>query len=180
MLGYSILKSLFDGIIATGLVKKIHHSVVLSPLAEGGWKPEAPVNGRFVYVGVDDTKGFTAYCRQNGSAEVTKIEKLGSCNKNLYTFQIPHKMVFYSRSDNRSHDDILSQLIKAMIGASDIKVQKVTNNPEDTMKTEVPTANIHFKEGSFYCSIDFFVLLKLQADTCEQEISCKAIKNPYC
>lgn len=180
MLGYSILKNLFANLVDTEIVRNVYHSVVLLPLPEGGFKPAAPVKGNYMYVGVDDTKGFNTYVRQTGSADVVKTEKLGSCNFNMYTFQIPFKVVFYNREEKRSHEDVLSRLMKATFSTPSIKIQRVTSNPDEILRSESPTGRFSFKNQAFYCSIDFFVLLKLQADTCESEISCAKADNPYC
>lgn len=180
MLGFSILESLFINILETKFINGVYHSVMMKPMPEGGNFPAAPVQGRFQYVGVDDKKGFTAYCRQTGPAEVKDKEKLGGCNVYKYRFQIPTKLVFYHAIEERSHDEIIAKLVSAVIKTPFITLQKITNTPEEILRSEAPTGRFSFKDNTFYVAVDFFVLLDLQADTCEKEIVCEDIPNPYC
>lgn len=180
MVGYSILNELFTNILQTKFVKEIYHSVILKRLDDSGTKPVAPVNGRFRFVGMDDKEGFTCYCRQTGSADVTESEKLGGCNSKKYRFQVPTRLVFFNQSEVRSHDDIISKLVGAVIKTNKIRVQKIINLPEDILRAESPTAKATLTEDSFYVAIDFFLLLDLQTDTCQEEIKCDGVPNPFC
>lgn len=180
MIGSSILNQLFTNILETKFVTEVYHSVMLKPLDQGGFKPMAPVAKRWVPVGIDDTKGFTCYCRQTGSADVSQVENLGSCNLKKYRFQIAHKLVFYHEAEERNHDQIIAMLSSAVMKTNLLNVQKITTIPEDILRSEAPTSKFKLKDNTFYVSIDFFILLDLQANTCEQEIQCEAITNPVC
>jgi hypothetical protein len=179
MLGFSILKTVFDSVIRTKLVKQIHHSVQLRPI-EGNIKPAAPVDNGFIYVGIDDLKGFSTYCRPFGSLEVLKAENIGSANSRLYTTQIPHRLVFYHASEDRNHDELLGKLIKAVISNQWVKLQKVHTNTDVILQSEAPTGKFTFRPNTFYAAIDFYIILRLQSDNCETEFTCKGVKNPYC
>lgn len=180
MFGYSILNELFTNVLQTKFVTGIFHSVQLKPIPEGGSKPAAPVKGRFIPVGVNDTKGFSCYCRQSGSADVLNSERLGGCNTKKYRFQIPHRLVFYNDNEKRSHEEIIAALVKAVIKTNFLTLQKVVTIPEEILKTEAPTGRFTFTETTFYIAIDFFVLLDIQTDNCEAEIQCEGTPNPFC
>lgn len=180
MLGFSILESLFINILETKFVKEVYHSVLMKSLPEGGVKPAAPVADRFIYVGLDDSAGFNCYCRQTGSADVLSVEKLGACNNKKYRLNVPHKIVFYSSNEKRGHDDITARLLKAVIKTNFINLQKVTVIPDDILRSEAPTGRFKFQENTFYIAIDFFVLLDIITDNCEDEIKCNGVPNPYC
>lgn len=152
----------------------------MKPIAEGGVKPAAPVNQRFKYVGLDDTKGFSCYCRQSGPAEVIEAEKLGGCNLRKYRFQVPTKLVFFNNLETRSHDEIVALLLQAVMKTSFIRLQKFLTIPEEILKSEAPTGRFQFKENTFYLSIEFFLLLDIQNDNCTTEIKCEGVPNPFC
>lgn len=180
MIGFSILSNLFDNVLSTGFVKGIHHSIISKPAANGkGTKPAAPVQGRMIYVGPDDTKGFSCYCRQIGPLSVDKSELIGGCNGKLYTTSIPHSLVFFNDNEKRSHDDILARLLNAVIKTEFIKLSTVHSQPDVILKREVPTGKFNFTTSTFYIAIDFNVTLKLKADSCEVEIACDNVNNPY-
>lgn len=180
MFGFSILESLFINVIETKFVTEVYHSVLMKPLPEGGVKPAAPVHDRFEYVGLDDSKGFNCYCRQNGSADVLKIEHLGGCNQKKYRFSVPHKLVLFNNDETRDHEAITANLIKAVMKTNYVSLQKVISIPDDILRSEAPTGRFKFQENTFYIAIDFFVLLDLVADNCEEEIKCTGVPNPYC
>lgn len=180
MFGYSILSELFRNVLQTKFVTGIYHSVMLKPIAEGGSKPAAPVNRRYEYVGVNDVKGFSCYCRQVGSAEVLNAERLGGCNTKKYRFQILHRLVFYNDNEKRSHEEIIALLTRAVTKTNFLTLQKIVTIPEEILRSEVPTGRFTFKENTFYVAFDFFVLLDIQADNCEAEIKCEGIPNPFC
>lgn len=181
MFGFSILSPLFNNVIETKFVKNVYHTVTLQPrLTGGGVSPAAPVSGRYIYVGVDDTNGFSCYCRQTGPLEVVKSEIIGGCNMKKYKTHVPHRLIFFNDNETRSHEDITSQIIKSVIGSAKIILSKVHINREDILKTEAPTGQFKFKAKTFYIAIDFFVVLDLQTDNCEEEIRCEEIENPYC
>lgn len=180
MLGFSILEPLFINVLQTKFVTGVYHSVMMKPLQEGGNKPAAPVNGRFVYVGLDDTKGFTCYCRQTGSADVSGTELVGSCNRKIYTLDIPTRLVFFNANEKRSHDEIIALLVKAVIKTNSVRLQKIINTPDEILRSEAPTGRFQFRDTTFYVAIDFFVTLDLQTDSCIDEIKCEGVPNPYC
>lgn len=180
MFGSSILSNLFERVIETGLVNRVFHSVILEELTKGGFRPAAPVKGRFVYVGPDDTKGFGVYCRQTGQVGVDRNELIGGCDLRRYHTTIPHRLVFFRDREKRSHDDLLSRLIKAVISTPGVRLSSVTNLHKDILPQEAPTGKFKFNNMTFYVSIDFNVLLKLQTDNCEDEIGCEGLNNPFC
>lgn len=180
MLGYSTLINLFDNVLATQIVTGVYHSVALKPMPGGGNRPVAPVGKRYLPVGIQDTKGFTCYCRQSGSADVQSSEKLGGCNTKKYRFQVPHKLVFFSNSETRSHEEIIAKLVGAAMKTPFISLQKIITTPEELLRSEAPTGRFEFKENTLYFSIEFFVLLDLQTNNCEDEIKCEGVPNPYC
>lgn len=180
MQGSSILNPLFTRVIDTGLVKSVYHSVILREIDKRGISPVAKINTSFKYVGIDDTKGFFAYCRQTGPLEVLEAEPIGGCQMKRYKTQIPHRLVFYNDTEKRSHDEIIAKLTKAVIGAMNIKLNKVHSDPKTILQSESPKAVFHYRPKTFYCAIDFFVLLKIQADTCETEFTCEDLQNPFC
>ena len=180
MIGFSILSNLFANIVATKFVTGVFHSVMMKPIETGGMKPAAPIQGRWQYVGIDDTKGFSCYCRQNGSADVDSVERIGSCNKNIYTLKVPQRLVFFHAIETRSHDEIIAQVLKAVISTPDVKLQKLVTIPEEILRSEAPTGRFKFKDNTLYFAIEFFVLLDIQADNCPVEIKCEGIPNPFC
>lgn len=180
MFGYSILNKLFVNVFLTTFVKSIYHSVTMKPATDGGIKPAASVDGRIVYVGIDDTKGFYCYCRQTGAAEIQKEVRLGGCNGKMTRFSVPHRIVFYHATEKRDHETILGKLVKAVMKTSRVKITRVHSVPEQLLQQEQPTGRFTFKGKTFYQAIDFSVLLDLQTDTCEQEITCEGIPNPFC
>lgn len=180
MLGYSILIGLFDNVISTGMVKEIFHSVLMKPMEGGGNAPHAPVNGRWKYVGIDDRKGLSSYCRQSGTAESQGSEKLGGCNTKKYRFGIPHRLVFYAATEKRDHDTIIGKIAGAVMKTPFVTIQRIINLPDELLRSEAPTGRFQFKEHTLYFSIEFLVLLDLQTDNCTTEISCEGVTNPYC
>jgi len=180
MIGFSTLSNLFNNVIATGIVNRIYHSVMLKPIDGGGNKPAAPVEGRWKYVGFDDTDGFSCYCRQTGSADVQGFNRVGGCNKKIYRFQVPCKLVLFSDFEERSHDDLIAKISGAVMKTPFINIQKIITNPDEILRSEAPTGKLTFKENTLFCSIDFFLLVDLQSDNCEEEIQCEKIPNPYC
>ncbi len=179
MFGTSTLKQLFTAILQTKFVTGVHHSVKIQS-QEGIGKPVAPVNGKFIYVGIDDREGFTCYCRQTGPADVESVEKIGGCSKKKYRLQVPHRLVFYNQEETRDHDTITARLTAATMDVYLVKLQRVLTIPDDILRTESPTGRFTFRDNSFYIAIDFFVLLDVMADTCETEITCEGIDNPFC
>jgi len=180
MIGYSILEPLFINVLQTKFVTEIYHSVLLKPTPEGGNKPVAPVNKRYIYVGLNDTKGFSCYCRQSGSGDVISNDRVGSCGPKIYRFQVPTKLVFFHDYEERIHDDIIGKLVQAVIKTDKVRFQKITMNPDEILRSEAPTGKFQFKESTFYVSLDFFILLDIQVDNCTTEIQCEGIQNPYC
>lgn len=168
--------------IDTTIVKKVYHSVILLPgNLENATKPAAPTsNGRYEYVGVDDTKGFTTYLRQIGPAEVVTQERVGSCGGYNYKMQVPHRLVFYNDIEKRDSDELIAKLTKAVISFPKIRLQRIITDRRDLLNQEAPAGSYKFKNSTFYAAVDFFVLLELQADTCDTVISCKGIDNPFC
>ena len=180
MIGFSILSDLFTNIIQTKFVTGVFHSVMMKPVEGGGMKPATPIGKRWKYVGPDDTTGFSCYCRQNGSADVDSIEKIGGCNTKIYTLKVPQRLVFYNANEKRSHDEIIASMLKAVIKTNLVKFQKLVNIPEEVLRSEAPTGRFKFTDQTLYFAIEFFVLLDVQADTCETEIKCEGIPNPFC
>lgn len=162
-------------------MKGVYHSVRMKPLTSGGFVPAAPVNGKFIPVGIDDAKGFTCYVRQIGAAENVKEERIGGCGANkLYRFNVPHRVVFFNNKETRSHDEITSILLKAIMKTEFVKIQRVHINHEEILRAEAPTGRYGFAEATFYMAIDFFILLDTQTDNCDTEIQCEKVANPYC
>lgn len=180
MIGFSILSDLFTNIIQTKFVTGVFHSVMMKPIPGGGNKPAAPVKSRYEYVGPDDKKGFSCYCRQSGSADVTEIEKIGGCTSKKYRFQVPHRIVFYNAIEKRDHEAIIAAMLKAVMKTNMTRVQKLVTIPEEILRSEAPTGRFQFTETTLYFAIEFFVLLDVQADTCEAEIKCEGVPNPFC
>lgn len=179
MQGFSILSQLFTRVIETKFVSGIYHSALLSEIEKGkGLMPVVNLNGRYKYIGIDDTKGFFAYCRQTGPLEVLETRKIGGCQTKQYKTQIPQRLVFFNNHEERSHEDISAVLIKAVIGSVGVKLSKVYSDQRDILKQESPTLTFNFTQKTFYCAIDFFVLLTLQTDNCEQEMRCEGLQNP--
>lgn len=180
MLGQSTLKELFDNIIKTTFVKGVYHSVSMKPLLKGASKPAAPVDGRFKSVGVEDTEGFSCYCRQTGPLQVQKIEKVGSCNQNIHRSTVPHRLVFFNDIEKRDHDSLTAILMKAVMKTPKIHMVSVNTDPEAILKLEAPAGKFTFKIDTYYVCINFDVFLDVKADNCEQEIVCEGVANPYC
>lgn len=180
MIGFSTLNELFNNILRTGIVNKVYHSVMLKPIDGGGNKPAAPVQGRWVYVGLNDTQGFSCYVRQTGSADVISTNRVGGCNKKIYRFQVPTRIVFYNDSEKRSHETLIGRLAGAIMKTGYLNVQKIITNPDEILRSEAPTGKFSFKEDTFFVAIDCFVLLDIQSDTCPTEITCEGIENPVC
>jgi hypothetical protein len=181
MIGFSILSNLFDAIINTGYVTGVYHTVIQKKDSKGHIYPVAPVGNKFKPLGPNDSKGFYCYCRQVGTVDNIKEERIGGCNGKEYTLQIQHRLVFYNQDEERNHEDIFALMMKAVmsIGAT-VKFQKGITVPEQVAIVEAPTGKYSFQVTTFYRAIEFFVLLKLQADDCEAEIRCKGVANPYC
>jgi hypothetical protein len=174
------LKALFDNILQTKFLKNVYHAVTLQPRLEGGGSsPAASVSGRFVYVGPDDTKGFTGYIRQTGAAEVRDKVAIGS-QKWMYNMKFPFRAVFFNQNEKRSFEDLTATLTKAIIKTPRVELIRINPIREDLLKQEVPSGTFKFKTSTYYASIDFFVFLSLQADNCEQVLSCSDLANPYC
>lgn len=180
MIGYSILEPLFTNVLQTKFVNEIYHSVMLKPIPEGGTKPAAPVNKRYKYVGLDDSKGFSCYCRTTGSSDVIDVEKIGGCNTKKHRFQVPTRLVFFNMNELRSHDEIIAILLKAVMKTNFIRLQKFITIPEEILRSEAPTGRFTFKENTFFLAIDFFLLLDIQTDNCTTEIQCEGVPNPFC
>lgn len=180
MQGLSILKNLFDNLIDTGIVRNVYHSVVIRQDGDHK-KPAAPVSDRFQYVGVDDSKRFTTYCRAIGAMEVVKEEKFASCGGKNIRVQILHRLVFFNQKESRDFDDISGKLINAVLKTGNkIKFQRLVTNYQDILLQEAPTGQFKFTPSTYYTAIEFFVILDLTTNNCQQEIRCSGIENPYC
>lgn len=180
MIGFSILSELFTNVLQTKFVTGVFHSVMMKPVDGGGNKPAAPIKKRYEYVGPNDKTGFSCYCRQSGSADVTDIEKVGGCNVKRHRFEIPHRIVFFSDGEKRDHETIIAAILKAVMKTNKVRIQKLVTIPEEILRSEAPTGRFQFKETTLYFAIEFFVLLDVQADTCEAEIKCEGVPNPFC
>jgi hypothetical protein len=174
------LETLFKNILQTKFLKNIYHSVTMQPRLEGGGStPAANIGNRFVYVGPDDTKGFNGYVRQTGSAEVQAKDAIGA-GQFRYRMKFPFRAVFFNEKETRNFEDLTAALTKAIIKTQHVELIRINPIREEVLKTEVPTGTFKIKTTTYYCSIDFFVLLSLQADNCEQVLSCSDLANPYC
>lgn len=178
MQGLSILKELFDNLIGTGIVNEISHSVTIR-MQQDTRQPSAPIGGRFQYVGPNDTKGFSCYCRANGPMVVTREERIGSCEAKEYSVTIPHRLVFFKYKETRNHDEISGRLLGAVIKSPSVRLQSM-NTIADQILSQETTGSFSFLPETYYAAIDFLLLLKLQGDNCEFEFSCDSLKNPYC
>lgn len=180
MIGFSPLNKLFTAVWNTGLVTKIFHSVLITKTTDGHIKPVAPVGGSYQYVGVEDTEGFVAYCRQAGDVEILKEEPVGA-GLRFYHLQVLHRLVFFNSNESRTHEDLTAQFLKAVMSVpKDVRLRKAITMPVQLLQQESPTGKYVFTPDTYYCGIEFFVLLRLQADTCPQEIKCAGLPNPFC
>lgn len=179
MIAFSILQSLFKNVIATGYVEKIYHSVIMNPTKEGGKKPSAFIDSRVTYLGPDDTKGFSCYCRETGPTEIRSEERLSSCNLKLFKLQTPFRMVFQNQIEERNHEEIISALIGAFSKTSKVKFVRLNSIALDLLAQETPTGSFTITENTFYQAIDFLLLLEIQGTTCETDTSCNNLENPY-
>lgn len=179
MIGYLTLRTLFGLILDTKVgISRVYHSVIVRPTPEGR-KPAAPVGGKYIYVGVDDTSGFSCYCRPIEPINVNKSERKGSCSSKIFHTRTLHRLVFFHDHEDRLHDDLLGVLIKAVI-KSGVDLSRVHTNHEEILKAEAPTGRFTFEPSTFYAAIDFYLLLELTADNCPAEIRCEGLPNPYC
>lgn len=180
MIGLTTLSALFTNLINTNIVDKVYHSVLIKQDGEHK-KPAAPVKGRFQYVGVDDTKGFTAYCRAVGPVETEKSESMGSCSSiQRYRTQTLHRLVFFNQDEDRAPDDLSGRLLQAVMMTPKIKFKRLITNPGDILASEAPTGQFKFLPSTFYIAIEFLVVLDITTDTCQTEIKCKEVANPFC
>lgn len=180
MIGYSPLSKLFTAVLNTGLVNQVFHSTLISKTPDGHIKPVAPVNGVYEYVGIDDTRGFYAYCRQAGDVETIREEPIGA-GQRLYHTQTLHRIVFFNKKESRVHEDITAQLLKAVLSVpKEVRFRKAILLPEQLLQQESPTGKFVFEPDMYYAGIEFYVLLKLQADTCPVEFRCEGLANPFC
>jgi hypothetical protein len=180
MFGSSILKPLFTNLIATKVVNRVYHSVIIRT-DQSSKKPSAPVGNRYVFVGPDDQQGFYAYCRQIGNLENASEERLGSCSGWAYKTTALHRLVFFHANESRPHEDISAILLKSVMSSGPgIKFQRMISIPETIVGQEVPDGRFTFGTSTYYTAIEFLVFLKLQTDNCEQEIICEGVPNPFC
>jgi hypothetical protein len=177
MFGSSILNQLFTNLVESGFAPKIYHSVIQKPLKKGSFAPAYPIpGGGYNYIGPDDTKGFSAYCRQTGSAEGV-VEKVSSFQKR-YKFQVPHRLVFFNDNEARDHETVKGQLLKAVMKTDKLTVQRIHVLASQILSEEAPTGKFTFDASTFYFAVDFSVLLELQTDNCTTEITCEGTPNP--
>lgn len=182
MFGFSTLSTLFENVIKTKLVKNVYHSVQLRPLINGkGKAPAAKLDSQeWKYVGIDDTKGFSCYCRKIGAAEITKREMIGGCSSQILHTIAPHSLVFFNDVEKRSHDDITAKIIKAIMLTPNVRLQRIHDDFETIRGRECPTGKFNFTTYAYYTAFDFNLFLKLQVNNCEEEITCEGVKNPFC
>lgn len=178
MFGSSILVDTFTRVINTRFVNGVYHSVIMKELTNGDVRPVAPIKGRFVPVGVEDHQGFSSYCRQIAPAEVLKVVPISSTSKQ-YQFRILHRLVFFNPQEKRSQEQVTSQLVKAVIGSPHVEINKIRTDHMELLKSEQPGGRFTFRDNTYYTAIDFYIFLRLQANNCEEEISCEGILNPY-
>lgn len=175
------LSDLFRNLLQTKLLKNVFHSVTLQPkLQGGGYSPAAQVNGRYVYVGPDDTKGFSAYVRQIGTAEVQGVKEPLGGGQFRYKMKFPFRAVFFNDKENRNFEDLTAALTKAIIKTPLVDLARINPLREDVLRSEVPSGVFKFKTSTYYVSIDFFLILFLQTDNCEQVLTCADLVNPFC
>lgn len=177
MIGFSILQDLFSKIIATGHVKQVFHSVIIRPDNTGNRKPSAPVGNKFVYVGIDDSKGFLCYCRAIGPLETVKVERISSLVTE-YTVQQLNRLVFYNEF-GCDHDTIAGQLVKIVMSSNETKFVRLYTDADDIIRQEQPTGTFNLPTSALYIAIEFHLTMKLIKDECEVEIS-SGLKNPFC
>jgi len=94
--------------------------------------------------------------------------------------RIPQRLVFFNSGESRNHEDVQAKCMKAVIKTPRVTLQKLVTTPEEILRSESPTGRFQLKTDSLYFAIEFFVLLDLIADNCEEEIRCDGLANPYC
>lgn len=175
------LNKLFTNLLQTKFFKQVYHSVTLQPrLQGGGYSPAAQVNGRYVYVGPDDTKGFAAYVRQTGTMEVQGVKEALGGGQFRYKMKVPMRAVFFNDKEGRNFEDLTAALTKAIIKTPLVDLARINPLREDVLRNEVPSGAFKFKTSTYYVSIDFFIILFLQSDNCEQVLTCSDLANPFC
>lgn len=179
MQGYSILKTAFDKILDTGLTYRVFHSVKkFEDVNEGTTYPVYPSGiDEFTYVGIDDTKHMTVYCRQIDDLRVVKPELIASSLYN-YRVAIPHRMVFFNDFEKRNQDDLLSRFIQFAF-LPNIKLLRVIVDKERLANMESTAKGFNFGDETFYAAIDFEIALTLSQQNCEIELTCDSLTNPY-
>lgn len=191
MLGLSTLNKVFTNVIATGLVSEVFHSVIIRDDGTGQKKPSAPVDTKFIYVGIDDREGFHGYCRAVSPLEVYREEKIGPGNWITY-YRIMNRLVFHNGIEHRSHDGLAGILTNAVLGVAGVKLNKLYTNAEDFLRQEQPTGSFSLKTGEFYIAIDFYFYAAAVKNYCEpgegapggqfsltEELTCGP-ENPFC
>lgn len=179
MQGYTILKQAFDKIIDTGLTNRVFHSVTKLTNEQGETYPVYPSGqDAFTYVGIDDTKMMTVYCRQIDDLRAGKVEAVGGCGQYIYRAVIPHRMVFFNDYEKRKQDDLIARFID-FVFTPQIKLLKVIVDKDKLANLESTAKGFNFGNETFYAAIDFEVTVELKRNKCGDEIGCEQINNPY-
>lgn len=180
MIGFSSLNDVFRNVLGTGLVKEIYHSVIIRNDGTGQVKPSAPVETKFVYVGIDDSHGFRAYQRAVTPLEWIREDRVGGCSPSRVQVRVLNRLVFFSPNETRGHDDLANALALAVIGTPGVRFQRLMTNAEDFIRQEHPTGSFHLSTADFYIAIEFYTTFWINPQSCGQpEIGCGK-KNPFC
>jgi hypothetical protein len=178
MQGYSILKTVFDFLLETGLVSSVFHSVQIKETETERFPAFPLANGDFQYVGLDDSKIMNCYIRQVEDLRVIKVDRISS-NQNEYDCRIAHRAVFFNDNETRNTDDLLNTFIQLAFLPGTI-LTRVIVDPDKLQQLESKIDGFEFSSNSFYCAVDFDILLRLQKNNCKIEITCSNVPNPYC
>lgn len=161
-------------IFATGLVKKVFHSVQLLKDDNGTMYPAYPKGGEYTYAGIDDTHGLFGYIRTNGDSQAVPL-KLQSCG-HTYTMTIPLRVVFFNDSEDRDFEWLTTKLISFTFKKA-ISLNRIITDKYRLKQEESPIFRAKFDGKTFYIAIDIFITLPLKPSDCETD-DCIVHPNP--
>lgn len=177
MIGYSILRPVFDRLFNTEIISELYHDVQIWIQEDEKYPIGGPENK---YLGVDDTKLSTGYLRSIGDCETVSSEKIGACNLKEYRLRQLYRLVIYRPNETRAKDDLYSVILNSIM-VPNVEMRRLITDKTKLLAEEGGSRNFILETKTFYCAVEFFAIVKIQASSCQAEISCgAALPNPIC
>lgn len=159
-------------------VTQVFHSVELVRDPQRGIVgPAYRVNegAEYVYVGLEDAEGFTAYIRYAGDAVATPL-RVGSCEP-YARLAFPLRVVFFNDRETRDHA-LLTDRLSQLAYLADVSLTRVVVDKFALYRQESDLVKPAFDAGVYYAAVDILVNSIALPTSCEPVDLCRKFDNP--